>query len=211
MDQMEETDEEKERYKVKLRNSNQEMATSCLYHFGTFAPSQTLATTALTDATVSAALRLGNADLRPERSGRDQSSQGEQPGRVRLLTIFLIAALEWFAAVEISSRASETHTHTHGCKHVTTNHSCISFRMHKGTKSKMSGGQKSGTLVYNANLAPLNGKHSFTWVCTDSGSAVTGRLGDKEEVYSLCSRVTKAELARSTCRLSVRWAKENGC
>lgn len=113
MDQMEETDEEKERYKVKLRNSNQEMATSCLYHFGAFAPSQTLATTVLTDATVSAALRLGNADLRPERSGRDQGSQGEQPGRVRLLTIFLIAALEWFAAVEISSRASEAHTHTH--------------------------------------------------------------------------------------------------
>lgn len=42
MGQMEETDEGKERCKVKLRNSNQEMATSCLYHFGAFAPSQAL-------------------------------------------------------------------------------------------------------------------------------------------------------------------------
>lgn len=78
MDQMEETDKEKERYKVKLRNSNQEMATSCLYHFGAFAPSQTLATTALTDATVSAALRLGNADLRPDeiRAHKENSQEG---------------------------------------------------------------------------------------------------------------------------------------
>jgi len=33
------------------------------------------------------------------------------------LTIFLMAALEWFAAVEISSRASDTHTHTRAHTH----------------------------------------------------------------------------------------------
>lgn len=37
---------------------------------------------------------------------------------VQSLTIFLIAALEWLAAVEISSSASVTSIHIYNCKHV---------------------------------------------------------------------------------------------
>lgn len=58
----------------------------------------------------------------------------------------------------------------------------------------------------------VNMRLSCRWVCTDSGSALTGRwLQDKENVFSLCSRISKAELWRSRCRLNAWWAEKNGC
>lgn len=87
----------------------------------------TLAATLLTGVAASATVWLGNAYLRLERSETDQSG-GEKPGSLLLLTIFLIAALEWFAAVEISSRASATHTYTD------VNMSSLTLRSHHTIK-----------------------------------------------------------------------------